>query len=90
MISLSSMLGMETQYRMGAHCLLSFSSIKQNIAKRRKNIPVPEKLRILQNESPELLDLLNEFKEKSETVELLDTLLARFVDAQRDRWIIPC
>lgn len=27
-----------------------------------------------------MLDLLNEFKEKSETVELLDTLLARFVD----------
>ncbi|KAI7882154.1 hypothetical protein K492DRAFT_206319 [Lichtheimia hyalospora FSU 10163] len=51
--------------------------IKQNIAKRRKNIPIAEKLRILQNESPELLDLLNEFKDKSETMELLDTLLAR-------------
>lgn len=60
--------------------LIVFISIKQNIAKRRKNIPVSEKLRILQNESPELLDLLNEFKEKSETVELLDTLLTRFVD----------
>ncbi|KAI9494651.1 Sas10 C-terminal domain-containing protein [Zychaea mexicana] len=51
--------------------------VSKTAAKRRKNLAVAEKLKILQNESPELLDLLNEFKEKSEVVSDLDVVLER-------------
>ncbi|KAI9322501.1 Sas10 C-terminal domain-containing protein [Dichotomocladium elegans] len=51
--------------------------IAKTVAKRRKNISVAEKLKILQNESPELLDLLNEFKERTEIVEGLEQDLNR-------------
>ena len=52
-------------------------SVTKTAAKRRKNLPIPEKLKILQNESPELLDLLNEFKEKTEIIKDLDAVLER-------------
>ncbi|KAI8067846.1 Sas10 C-terminal domain-containing protein [Gongronella butleri] len=55
---------------------ISFDMSK-SIAARRKNLPVAEKLKILQNESPELLDLLNEFKDKSESVSDLERTLAK-------------
>ncbi|KAI7855374.1 Sas10 C-terminal domain-containing protein [Circinella umbellata] len=51
--------------------------VSKTVAKRRKNLPTAEKLKILQNESPELLDLLNEFKEKTESVNDLDSVLER-------------
>ncbi|KAI8341148.1 Sas10 C-terminal domain-containing protein [Chlamydoabsidia padenii] len=46
-----------------------------SVAARRKNLPVAEKIKILQNESPELLDLLNEFKDKTETMTNLKSLI---------------
>ncbi|ORX59816.1 hypothetical protein DM01DRAFT_1318014 [Hesseltinella vesiculosa] len=49
--------------------------VSKSVAARRKNLPVAEKVKILQNESPELLDLLNEFKDKSELVAQLKTQL---------------
>ncbi|KAG2216497.1 hypothetical protein INT45_006842 [Circinella minor] len=51
--------------------------VSKTVAKRRKNLPTAEKLKILQNESPELLDLLNEFKEKTDSVNDLDIVLER-------------
>ncbi|KAI9264157.1 Sas10 C-terminal domain-containing protein [Phascolomyces articulosus] len=51
--------------------------VSNTVAKRRKNLAVAEKLKILQNESPELLDLLNEFKEKTDVVNDLDNVLQR-------------
>ncbi|KAI7865748.1 Sas10 C-terminal domain-containing protein [Mucor mucedo] len=54
---------------------ISFDTIK--IEKRRKNLPVAEKLKILQNESPELIDLLDEFKDNVESVELLKTVVEK-------------
>lgn len=54
---------------------ISFDTIK--IEKRRKNLPVAEKLKIIQNESPELIDLLDEFKDNVESVELLKTIVEK-------------
>ncbi|KAI8136776.1 Sas10 C-terminal domain-containing protein [Fennellomyces sp. T-0311] len=51
--------------------------VTKTAAKRRKNLPIAEKLKILQSESPELLDLLNEFKEKSTIIKDLDVVLER-------------
>lgn len=47
------------------------------VAKRRKNLPIAEKLKIIQNESPELIDLLDEFKENVESVELLRSIVEK-------------
>ncbi|KAI8077851.1 Sas10 C-terminal domain-containing protein [Halteromyces radiatus] len=51
--------------------------VSSSVATRRKNLPVAEKIKILQNESPELLDLLNEFKDKNETLNDLTDLINR-------------
>lgn len=51
--------------------------MKKAVAERRKNLPIKEQLKILQNESPELLDLLDEFKDKSEEVALMRQTLER-------------
>lgn len=50
-------------------------SMTSSVAARRKNLPVAEKIKILQNESPELLDLLNEFKDKTEAMSSLKSLV---------------
>jgi U3 small nucleolar RNA-associated protein 3 len=47
------------------------------VEKRRKNLPVAEKLKIIQNESPELIDLLDEFKDNVESVELLKSIVKK-------------
>ncbi|KAI8098147.1 Sas10 C-terminal domain-containing protein [Gilbertella persicaria] len=52
---------------------ISFDTIK--VEKRRKNLPIAEKLKLIQNESPELIDLLDEFKEKSSTVKALRSIV---------------
>ncbi|KAG0189779.1 hypothetical protein DFQ28_002909 [Apophysomyces sp. BC1034] len=52
---------------------------------RRKNLPVSEKLKILQNESPELMDLLNEFKEKSQAIASMDTTLQTIREQGKDQ-----
>ncbi|CEG70642.1 hypothetical protein RMATCC62417_06504 [Rhizopus microsporus] len=52
---------------------ISFST--KQAEKRRKNLSVAEKLKIIQNESPELIDLLDEFKERSQTVEQMQSLV---------------
>lgn len=54
---------------------ISFDTIR--IEKRRKNLPVAEKLKIIQNESPELIDLLDEFKDNVESVTLLKTIVEK-------------
>lgn len=54
---------------------ISFDSIK--VEKRRKNLPVAEKIKIIQNESPELIDLLDEFKENVEMVNLLKGIVEK-------------
>ncbi|KAI8388429.1 Sas10 C-terminal domain-containing protein [Radiomyces spectabilis] len=54
---------------------INFDVIKTE--KRRKNLPVAEKIKILQNESPELLDLLNEFKLKSEICKSLEDTITK-------------
>ncbi|KAF7730140.1 hypothetical protein EC973_002748 [Apophysomyces ossiformis] len=51
--------------------------VSKSAAKRRKNLPVNEKLKILQNESPELIDLLNEFKEKTQIISAMDTTVQK-------------
>ncbi|KAI9477948.1 MAG: Sas10 C-terminal domain-containing protein [Benjaminiella poitrasii] len=56
---------------------ISFDKLK--IEKRRKNLPVAEKLKIVQNESPELLDLLDEFKEKTESVNQLKPVVEKLI-----------
>lgn len=50
---------------------------KLKIEKRRKNLPIKEKLKIIQNESPELIDLLDEFKENVEGVKLLESIVQK-------------
>lgn len=47
------------------------------VEKRRKNLPVAEKIKIIQNESPELIDLLDEFKENVEAVNLLKGIVEK-------------
>ncbi|OBZ90775.1 Uncharacterized protein C3B8.09 [Choanephora cucurbitarum] len=54
---------------------ISFDSIK--VDKRRKNLPIAEKVKIIQNESPELIDLLDEFKDKSESIRELKDLVEK-------------
>ncbi|GAA5807270.1 hypothetical protein MFLAVUS_000627 [Mucor flavus] len=54
---------------------ISFDKLK--IEKRRKNLPIKEKLKIIQNESPELIDLLDEFKENVEGVKLLESIVQK-------------
>ncbi|KAI9335809.1 Sas10 C-terminal domain-containing protein [Pilaira anomala] len=54
---------------------ISFDKLK--IEKRRKNLPVAEKLKIIQNESPELIDLLDEFKDNVEAVKLLESIVQK-------------
>jgi U3 small nucleolar RNA-associated protein 3 len=40
-------------------------------------MPVTEKLKIIQNESPELIDLTDEFKEKSELISVISGLVEK-------------
>jgi U3 small nucleolar RNA-associated protein 3 len=47
------------------------------VEKHRKNLPVAEKIKIIQNESPELIDLLDEFKDNVESVELLKSIVEK-------------
>lgn len=47
------------------------------VEKRRKNLPIAEKIKIIQNESPELIDLLDEFKENVEAVNLLKGIVEK-------------
>lgn len=54
-----------------------------SVAARRKNLPVAEKIKILQNESPELLDLLNEFKDKTEAMSNLKTLVGEINKSEK-------
>lgn len=54
---------------------ISFDVMK--VEKRRKNLPVAEKIKIIQNESPELIDLLDEFKDKAEIVNLLKPIVEK-------------
>ncbi|KAI8382354.1 Sas10 C-terminal domain-containing protein [Blakeslea trispora] len=54
---------------------ISFDSIK--VDKRHKNLPIAEKVKIIQNESPELIDLLDEFKEKSASIQDLKELVEK-------------
>lgn len=51
-------------------------SVKK-VESRRKNMPVTEKLKIIQNESPELIDLTDEFKEKSELISVISGLVEK-------------
>ncbi|CAO3590132.1 unnamed protein product [Absidia cylindrospora] len=57
--------------------------MSSSVAARRKNLPVAEKIKILQNESPELLDLLNEFKDKTSTMGELKKMLGQISDNNR-------
>lgn len=54
------------------------------IEKRRKNLPIAEKIKILQNESPELLDLLDEFKEKANVVKALESIVQTIKQKNRE------
>ncbi|CAO3626412.1 unnamed protein product [Mucor hiemalis] len=54
---------------------ISFDTMK--VEKRRKNLPIAEKIKIIQNESPELIDLLDEFKENVEAVNLLKGIVEK-------------
>ncbi|ORZ21611.1 Sas10 C-terminal domain-domain-containing protein [Absidia repens] len=54
--------------------------MSSSVAARRKNLPVVEKIKILQNESPELLDLLNEFKDKTSTMGELKQMVDQISD----------
>ncbi|EPB81211.1 hypothetical protein HMPREF1544_03673 [Mucor circinelloides 1006PhL] len=54
---------------------ISFDVMK--VEKRRKNLPVAEKIKIIQNESPELIDLLDEFKDKVQVVNTLKPLVEK-------------
>ncbi|KAI8990072.1 Sas10 C-terminal domain-containing protein [Pilobolus umbonatus] len=48
---------------------------KSKAEKRRQNLPVSEKLKIIQNESPELIDLLDEFKDTLSMTDILKTVI---------------
>lgn len=50
---------------------------------------VAEKLKVLQNESPELLDLLNEFKDKNEEIEGLEAVLEKVQSKNRQDEDVP-
>ncbi|KAG0745088.1 hypothetical protein G6F57_001395 [Rhizopus arrhizus] len=54
---------------------ISFSTTHAD--KRRRKIANSEKIKIIQNESPELIDLLDEFKERSKTVEELQNIVEK-------------
>ncbi|KAI8636974.1 Sas10 C-terminal domain-containing protein [Parasitella parasitica] len=54
---------------------ISFDIIK--VEKRRKNLPIAEKISIIQNESPELIDLLDEFKDKVGIVNSLQPIVEK-------------
>jgi U3 small nucleolar RNA-associated protein 3 len=60
---------------LGAINLCCCSVIK--VEKRRKNLPVAEKIKIIQNESPELIDLLDQFKANSESVKQLKLIVEK-------------
>lgn len=46
-------------------------------SQRKKQISVAEKLKIIQNESPELIDLLDEFKDRSTLIEELQAIVEK-------------
>lgn len=62
---------------------ISFDVMK--VEKRRKNLPVAEKIKIIQNESPELIDLLDEFKDKVEIVNTLKPLVEKIQSKKKEQ-----
>ncbi|KAI8987937.1 Sas10 C-terminal domain-containing protein [Mycotypha africana] len=58
---------------------------KAKIEKRRKNLPVTEKLKIIQNESPELIDLLDEFKENTRSINSLRPIVEKIQENSEKR-----
>ncbi|KAI9300607.1 Sas10 C-terminal domain-containing protein [Cunninghamella echinulata] len=58
--------------------------VSATVATHRKNLPLAEKLKILQNESPELMDLMNEFKDKTEALSLLHGIILRINKNQKN------
>ncbi|KAG1471605.1 hypothetical protein G6F56_002032 [Rhizopus delemar] len=55
-------------------------------SQRKKQISVAEKLKIIQNESPELIDLLDEFKDRSTLIEELQAIVEKITkdDMQKE------
>ncbi|KAL7311294.1 something about silencing protein 10 [Mucor circinelloides] len=62
---------------------ISFDVMK--VEKRRKNLPVAEKIKIIQNESPELIDLLDEFKDKVQVVNTLKPLVEKIQQKKKEQ-----
>lgn len=62
---------------------ISFDVMK--VEKRRKNLPVEEKIKIIQNESPELIDLLDEFKDKVEIVNTMKPLVEKIQSKKKEQ-----
>jgi U3 small nucleolar RNA-associated protein 3 len=56
---------------------VSFLCSTTHADKRRRKIANSEKIKIIQNESPELIDLLDEFKERSKIVEKLQNIVEK-------------
>ncbi|CEP15399.1 hypothetical protein [Parasitella parasitica] len=61
---------------------ISFDAMK--VEKRRKNLPITEKIKIIQNESPELIDLLDEFKDKADIVNSLQPVVEKILSKKKE------